>query len=1421
MKKLIAIVVAFFAAVPLMADTQSDWYASLSDKREPSTIYVGNERWRSWDTDKPLPYRFACGAILSSTAGGKRLDLTNVSVLNGSIQADGDLAILLYGDNYVSDGIFVNSGNTYYPLLIFGPGALTVRGAGGSGIMCGDLSICAGPFVTVIGGGISAGKTLVSMSSVAIHSPGSGLRGSNINILGAAVAIYSGTGSGSGVGMGGISTDNIVIDGSVVSIIDDGGWRGVWTQTLSVSHSVFSCVTYRDGWGCICADHAYFDNSIAKLYSKVSEPFNNSYVGDVTFGEGDYYIASGSQAYTIGANEVTIKGGNLQICSANAESSAVETEKFQIDAGRLEIVDKIDVREFLKYDAAAAAAFTGTLASGIDVTSLMANFYSQVILDAISNAKIGNLNGVPNVGIDCSGSSDAYIQNGGTVWGDLPKYGVMCYRPVVNGGSYKGQFYSPSYSRTVSGGHDTVSPVNSSGNALKCVSYAVAGAKKYDKITQAWSGVLPSYYGTGSLYADAAGKLYFWVPESWDVSGGGSGGGGYGGGDTPIPTKYWTVAFNANGGSVSEATRRVTNGTAIGTLPVPARDGYVFAGWFTAATGGTMISETTKVVADVTYYAHWTVSSGGSGGGTVDLAFYVPEHQGWTAPLIVSSDPFATAPQKVFEPGEPIYLNYAFNNTGDGTAVSNFVNRFTLSNGYYWDHSWVGYTVPENGWGWIGYNFMPEFLNNLPPGDYTLTCRLDANDDIAESSTANNSMAVSFRVRGADLKITAASVSKPSITLSESATAHWRVYNDGESSAVKTKTAFQIFKHDPAIDDWILKKTEWLDCNPLAAEAGREYTCTIAGKSLGVGEYIIRVWADGKEAVREKNESNNYSVVYLAVTKDGAVKSSSGVDWQFHKIKGEPDSFYLSTSATAKKKATVFKVGQTIYMRCCWWNATKKAASGDMRVRILLNGRPGYYADGSYFNKNSWYYFTDRMPSFLQNLPAGKYTLTAVLDSENNFVEKNEKNNVRTISFTVVGVPEIYGEATYTCALNESVNWPVSSEGSMSVKGLPKGMKYSGGVISGKASKTGTYTVKFTSKNAAGTRTKTIKIVVVNPGFYVSVNVRANGATGAASVAAGETVPMYVGVVQNIAVASAPGKSGIAKSGASSVKVSGLPPGLKYAKGVISGVPSKAGTYAVKLTFKNALGWSKTFVMTMKVTALPAFARGTFNGWSYCYDEGTEGKFVEKRKATISVTSVGKISATIGSLKFTGTGWTVDDDEFGWYRANLRTVRTVGSGKKAKKYTDVLWIWLDPDREWTGDQIGGRFASFNGTVSLADGLKTFYGDESAPVPLDEDIYVSVRRNPFGDNTDAKAIAAAIAAQGTRSYTDGSGLTWNLKVASNGVATISRATGSGKNKKTISATAVLEVEKGDSGYVRGVTRFLVSGKVVTVTWDLPR
>jgi uncharacterized repeat protein (TIGR02543 family) len=67
-----------------------------------------------------------------------------------------------------------------------------------------------------------------------------------------------------------------------------------------------------------------------------------------------------------------------------------------------------------------------------------------------------------------------------------------------------------------------------------------------------------------------------------------------------------TVTFNANGGSVSEGTRSVANGAAVGTLPTPTRSGNAFNGWFTAQTGGSRIDAATRISANVTYWARWT-----------------------------------------------------------------------------------------------------------------------------------------------------------------------------------------------------------------------------------------------------------------------------------------------------------------------------------------------------------------------------------------------------------------------------------------------------------------------------------------------------------------------------------------------------------------------------------------------------------------------------------------------------------------------------------------------------------------------------------------------------------------------------------------------------------------------------------------------
>lgn len=71
-----------------------------------------------------------------------------------------------------------------------------------------------------------------------------------------------------------------------------------------------------------------------------------------------------------------------------------------------------------------------------------------------------------------------------------------------------------------------------------------------------------------------------------------------------------TITFNANGGNCSTATSIVTYGDTYGELPDATRQGYTFAGWFTSASGGAQIQNTTLVTitADQTLYAHWTIN---------------------------------------------------------------------------------------------------------------------------------------------------------------------------------------------------------------------------------------------------------------------------------------------------------------------------------------------------------------------------------------------------------------------------------------------------------------------------------------------------------------------------------------------------------------------------------------------------------------------------------------------------------------------------------------------------------------------------------------------------------------------------------------------------------------------------------------------
>lgn len=74
------------------------------------------------------------------------------------------------------------------------------------------------------------------------------------------------------------------------------------------------------------------------------------------------------------------------------------------------------------------------------------------------------------------------------------------------------------------------------------------------------------------------------------------------------------VVLDTNGGEMSGGVdyfKRATFGSAYGTLPTPTRTGYTFAGWWTAASGGTQVTDSTVVTAtaDHTLYAHWTANA--------------------------------------------------------------------------------------------------------------------------------------------------------------------------------------------------------------------------------------------------------------------------------------------------------------------------------------------------------------------------------------------------------------------------------------------------------------------------------------------------------------------------------------------------------------------------------------------------------------------------------------------------------------------------------------------------------------------------------------------------------------------------------------------------------------------------------------------
>lgn len=176
---------------------------------------------------------------------------------------------------------------------------------------------------------------------------------------------------------------------------------------------------------------------------------------------------------------------------------------------------------------------------------------------------------------------------------------------------------------------------------------------------------------------------------------------------TRTPATY-TVTFNANGGNTpSPTSKTVTSGSTYGTLATCTRNDannyrYTFAGWYTAASGGTQVTSSTTVNLSgaQTLYAHWTSTLLTSACGTPTVTIY-PNGDYFYVKTTAGSNGVSNAVSSIelfvtIDGTTPSTTNFQFHATKSCSAGGNTYSYFYLNNWpisaieYYFGTDWSG-----------------------------------------------------------------------------------------------------------------------------------------------------------------------------------------------------------------------------------------------------------------------------------------------------------------------------------------------------------------------------------------------------------------------------------------------------------------------------------------------------------------------------------------------------------------------------------------------------------------------------------------------------------------------------------------------------------------------------------------------------------
>ena len=351
----------------------------------------------------------------------------------------------------------------------------------------------------------------------------------------------------------------------------------------------------------------------------------------------------------------------------------------------------------------------------------------------------------------------------------------------------------------------------------------------------------------------------------------------------------------------------------------------------------------------------------------------------------------------------------------------------------------------------------------------------------------------------------------------------------------------------------------------------------------------------------------------------------------------------------------------------------------------------------------------------------------------------------------VPAVPAEQPSAHYAAQAGRMTNTVLAGTAGWDVFGLPDGMTWDRetGTLGGLPTRSGTYDIVLVS--GSGAETKMMRTTIDVAGYAVT--------TG------------YVGVA--FAASGAPWDSLAAYKN--------LPAGLAWKNGLLSGTPTKAGTFSYMTTADEPV--------TLVILALPDTVVGTYNG--ILLDASGE-----QYPLKVSTTAAGKLSATVTK----GTK-TYSLSAAKWSQSTTESVNGAPHRMFAATLTASglsLLVRVDADATWNADAL------------------TAVGTQGAM----KDLVGSAQRNSYAtDTVSQQAIVALVGTYALSATSDGAG-GWTLALPEEGgkgtCTIILKATGAATltgtlpDKTRVSSSSTLHVDTEGTAAVR----FYVKGKWIT-------